>query len=61
MPKNVLAAFEEHFGGQQTFGFYLVIRFFIFGQIWNSVVNYALLFAIIPTLKAIKPLKLRLE
>lgn len=61
MPKNVLAAFEEHFGGQQTFGFYLVIRFFIFGQIWNSVVNYALLFAIIPTLKAIKPLKLRFE
>ncbi|MBD5636404.1 MAG: ECF transporter S component [Clostridia bacterium] len=61
MPKNVLAAFEERFGGRQTFGIYLLIRFFILGQIWNSVVNYALLFAIVPVLKAIKPLKLRLE
>ena len=61
MPKNVLAAFEERFGGRQTFGIYLVVRFFILGQIWNSVANYALLFAIVPLLKAIKPLKLDLK
>lgn len=61
MPKNVLAAFEEHFGGEQSFGYFLLIRFFIFGQIWNSLVNYALLFAIVPALKAIKPLRLRFE
>ena len=61
MPKDVLAAFEKRFGGRQTYLYYLVIRFFILGQIWNSLVNYALLFAIIPALKAIKPLKLRLE
>ena len=61
MPKDVLAAFEERFGGRQIFGYYLLIRFFILGQIWNSLVNYALLFAIVPALKAIKPLKLRLE
>lgn len=61
MPKNVQAAFEERFGGRNTYFIYLLIRFFILGQIWNSLVNYALLFAIIPALKAIKPLKLRLE
>ncbi len=61
MPKNVLAAFEERFGGRQTYGIYLVIRFFILGQIWNSLANYALLFAVVPLLKAIKPLKLDLN
>lgn len=61
MPKNVLAAFEERFGGRQTFWTYTAIRFFILGQIWNSLVNYALLFAIVPALKAIKPLRLRFE
>ncbi len=61
MPKNVLAAFEERFGGKQTYFYYLLIRFFILGQIWNSLANYALLFAIVPVLKAIKPLCLRFE
>ena len=61
MPKNVLAAFEERFGGKQTYFYYLLIRFFILGQIWNSLANYALLFAIVPVLKAIKPLRLRFE
>ena len=61
MDKGVKAAIEERFGGRNTYFIYLVIRYFILGQIWNSVVNYALLFAIVPALKAIKPLKLKLE
>lgn len=61
MPKNVKAVFEERFGGRQTYGIYLLIRFFISGQIWNSLVNYALLFALVPALKAIKPLGLDLK
>lgn len=61
MPKNVQAAFEERFGGRNTYFIYLLIRFFILGQIGNSLVNYALIFAIVPVLKAIKPLKLQFE
>ena len=56
--KNVQAAFQERFGGRNTFFIYLLIRFFILGQIWNSIVNYALLFALVPALKAIKLLQL---
>ena len=59
--KNVLAKANELFGGKLTFWIYVLIRFFILGQIWNSVVNYALLFAAIPILKAIKPLKLEIR
>ena len=61
MPSNVKNAFEERFGGRNTFFIYLVIRFFLLGQVWNSVVNYALLFATLPVLQTIKPLKLDLR
>ncbi len=61
MPKEVQAAFTERFGGRQTYFIYLFIRFFLLGQIWNSLVNYAVLFAAVPALRAIKPLKLRLD
>ncbi|MBQ1943170.1 MAG: hypothetical protein II368_05970, partial [Clostridia bacterium] len=37
---------------------YLVSRLFVQGQIYNSLVNYALLFIAVPSLKAIKPLKI---
>lgn len=37
---------------------YLVSRLFIQGQIWNSLVNYVLLFIAVPALNRIKPLKL---
>ena len=61
MDKGVQTAIEERFGGRNTYFIYLAIRFFILGQIWNSIANYALLFAVVPALKAIKPLKLKLE
>ena len=58
MPKNVAQAIAERFGGEWSFGAYLIIRFFLLGQIYNSLVNYALLFVTVPVLKAIKPLKI---
>ena len=39
---------------------YLVARLFAQGQIWNSFVNYALLFVILPVLAKVKPLKIEL-
>ncbi len=59
--RNVLDAAMKYFGGTLNFGTYFVIRFFILLQILNSVVNYALLFVVVPLLKAIKPLKLKIE
>ena len=59
--KKVLDAAMQHFGGTLNFGTYFVIRFFIRLQILNSAVNYALLFAVVPLLNAIKPLKLKIE
>ena len=58
IPKSVRDAFETYFGGERTFWAYLVIRFFILGQIYNSIVNYALLFVALPVLRAIKPLQI---
>ena len=40
---------------------YLVSRLFIQGQIWNSLVNYVLLFIAVPVLNRIKPLKLNIN
>ena len=40
---------------------YLASRLFIQGQIWNSLVNYALLFVIVPVVLRIKELNLRIE
>ena len=39
---------------------YLVSRLLVQGQIWNSLLNYALLFAITPILGKIKPLKVKI-
>ena len=39
------------------YGTYLVSRLFVQGQIWNSVVNYALLFVTVFVLKGVKPLR----
>ncbi len=40
---------------------YLVTRLFVQGQIWNSLFNYALLFAALPLLNNVKPLKLHIR
>jgi ECF transporter S component (folate family) len=40
---------------------YLVARLFAQGQIWNSIVNYALLFVILPMLNRIKALKIHIN
>ena len=40
---------------------YLVSRLLVQGQIWNSLVNYALLFWMVPLLSCIKPLKIHIN
>ena len=40
---------------------YLVSRLFVQGQIWNCLVNYALLFVSVPALGKIKPLKIKIR
>ena len=39
---------------------YLVARLFAQGQIWNSLVNYALLFIVLPILARVKPLNIQI-
>ncbi len=43
------------------YGTYLVSRLFVQGQIWNSLLNYALLFIALPILNRVKPLKISIE
>lgn len=40
---------------------YLTARLFVQGQIWNSLLNYALLFVLVPVLKNVKALKLEIQ
>lgn len=40
---------------------YLVTRLFVQGQIWNSLVNFVLLFLAVPILNGIKPLKINVR
>ena len=40
---------------------YLASRLFIQGQIWNSLVNYVLLFVVVPIILRIKTLNLRVD
>lgn len=61
MPTSVKEAVEARFGGELSFGIYLLIRFFILGQVYNSLFNYALLFCVVPVLNAVKPLKLNIR
>ncbi len=60
MSGGVKEMFETRFGGEQTFWAYVFIRFFLMGQIYNSIANYVLLFLTVPLLKSLKPLKLDL-
>ncbi len=56
--KKFLAYAEEHFGGNGGYFVYLIYRLFVNGQIWNSIANYALLFAFFPVLRKIPFLRL---
>ena len=40
---------------------YFISRIFVQGQIWNTLLNAAMLFVLVPTLQSIKPLKLRVN
>lgn len=56
-----LELLTEHFGGVNSYFTYALVRLLFLGQIWNSVFNYALLFAAVPLLNAAKPLKIRIK
>ncbi len=52
---------NQHFGGETTYWVYVAYRLFFKGQIWNSLVNYALYFIVLPVLSGIKPLGIQVE
>ena len=56
----VLNYIAEKFGGEVSFFGYIVYRLIFKGQIWNSVFNYALFIAILPSVSKIKALKLQI-
>ncbi len=56
---NTTALWKFYFSGMGYWE-YFVFRFFVRGQIWNSLFNYALLFLAVPILNRVKPLKIRI-
>ncbi|MBR2023214.1 MAG: ECF transporter S component [Clostridia bacterium] len=52
---------SEHFGEGVTYWIYVAYRLFFKGQIWNSLVNYALFFIALPVLMRIKQLGIKTE
>lgn len=57
---KALSLIEEHFGSNGYLA-YALVRLLFMGQIWNSLFNYALLFAVVPLLNAAKPLKISIR
>lgn len=57
--ERALALLEEHFHANGYLA-YALVRLLFMGQLWNSLANYALLFAVVPILKAAKPLKIKI-
>lgn len=51
----------ERFGGDVTYWVYVAYRLIVKGQIWNSLVNYALFFIALPVLMRIKQLGVKVE
>ena len=58
---KALSLLQEHFGGVNLYWTYALVRLVFMGQLLNNAVNFALLFAIVPILRALKPLKLKIE
>ena len=56
-----LALLAERFGGANNYFTYALVRLLFLGQLWNSLFNYALLFAAVPVLNAAKPLKIKIS
>ncbi len=54
-------AFWLLYASKVNYGTYLVSRLFVQGQIWNSLVNFVLLFIAVPILSRVKPLKLHIN
>ncbi len=59
--EKALGLIREHFGGVNLYWTYALVRLVFMGQLLNNAANFALLFAAVPLLKAVKPLKLDLK
>lgn len=51
----------KHFGSGVSYWIYVAYRLFFKGQIWNSLVNYALFFILLPVFTRIKQLGIKIE
>lgn len=58
---NTTAFWILYSKGKVDYVTYLISRLFVQGQIWNCLVNYALLFICTPALGKIKPLKIKIS
>ena len=57
---NTTAYYFLYSGGKVDYWAYCVSRYIVKGQLWVSLVNYALLFIVLPVLVKIKPLKIKI-
>ena len=57
---NTTAYYFLYSGGKVSYWAYCVTRYVVKGQLWVSLGNYALLFALLPVLVKIKPLKIKI-
>ena len=57
---NTTAYYFLYSGGKASYWAYFASRYFLKGQIWVSLINYALLFVVLPILVKINPLKIKI-
>ncbi len=57
---KAMGLIEEHFGGL-TYLTYALVRLVFMGQLWNNLLNFALLFLVFPALRGIHKLATRLK
>ena len=57
---NTTAYYFLYSGGRVSYLAYCVSRYIVKGQLWVSLINYALLFLTLPVLVKIKPLKIKI-
>ena len=57
---NTTAYYLLYSGGRVDYWAYFLSRYIVKGQLWVSLINYALLFVTLPILVKIKPLKIKI-
>ena len=59
--EKALGLITEHFGGRNTYLAYALCRLVFMGQLWNNLLNFALLFLVVPALKGIGRIAARMK